>query len=113
MEDYPEGDSDCYFSADSIDVSGITPSSIANSGTVMDIFIWSYYILVSHIYHNMSDRYIRNSSYCSHDLFRVNISSYFCIFLFGAIIFFSIFSIARLGAQPIFYLDFMSDLFHE
>lgn len=32
VEDYPEGDSDCYFSTETIDVSGIAPSSLANSG---------------------------------------------------------------------------------
>jgi hypothetical protein len=32
VEDYPEGDSECYFSTETIDVSGIAPSSLANSG---------------------------------------------------------------------------------
>lgn len=32
VEDYIEGDNDCYFSCDTIDVSGIAPSALANSG---------------------------------------------------------------------------------
>lgn len=37
MEDYPEGDSECYFSTETIDVSGIAPSSLANSGMLYAI----------------------------------------------------------------------------
>lgn len=34
-DDYPEGDNEMYFSADRIDVSGIAPSTLANSGLLM------------------------------------------------------------------------------
>lgn len=34
VEDYPDGDSECYFSTESIDVTGIAPSSLANCGTL-------------------------------------------------------------------------------
>lgn len=37
VEDYPEGDSECYFSTETIDVSGIAPSSLANSGMLHGI----------------------------------------------------------------------------
>lgn len=35
MDDYPEGDSEMYFSIDHIDVAGISPSTLANSGLLM------------------------------------------------------------------------------
>jgi hypothetical protein len=34
-----EGDNDCYFSCDTIDVSGISPSALANSGLLMAAFV--------------------------------------------------------------------------
>ena len=46
VEDYPEGDSDCYFSTETIDVSGIAPSSLANSG--MSHAICSAYTKIVH-----------------------------------------------------------------
>lgn len=39
VEDYLEGDSDMFFNADNIDVSGISPSVLANSGLLMACFI--------------------------------------------------------------------------
>jgi hypothetical protein len=39
LEDYLEGDSDMFFNADNIDVSGISPSVLANSGLLMACFI--------------------------------------------------------------------------
>ena len=38
VEDYPDGDSDMNFHIDSIDVSGIPPSTLTNSGLLMAIF---------------------------------------------------------------------------
>ena len=35
VDDYPEGDNEMYFSTDRIDVSGIAPSTLANSGLLM------------------------------------------------------------------------------
>jgi hypothetical protein len=37
IEDYPEGDSEYYFSTDGIDVTGIAPSSLANCGKYFTI----------------------------------------------------------------------------
>jgi hypothetical protein len=42
VEDYPEGDSECYFSTETIDVSGIAPSSLANSGMSHSILFGEY-----------------------------------------------------------------------
>mmetsp|Transcript_17180 Transcript_17180/g.16507 ORF Transcript_17180/g.16507 Transcript_17180/m.16507 type:complete len:163 (+) Transcript_17180:128-616(+) len=39
VEDFMEGDNDCYFSCDTIDVSGISPSALANSGLLMAAFV--------------------------------------------------------------------------
>ena len=38
VEDYPDGDSDMNFHIDKIDVSGIPPSTLTNSGLLMAIF---------------------------------------------------------------------------
>lgn len=38
-EDYPDGESDMIFSVDEIDVAGIPPSSLANSGLLMAVFM--------------------------------------------------------------------------
>jgi len=38
IEDYPDGDSDMNFHVDSIDISGIPPSTLTNSGLLMAIF---------------------------------------------------------------------------
>ena len=38
IEDYPDGDSDMNFHVDCIDVSGIPPSTLTNSGLLMAIF---------------------------------------------------------------------------
>lgn len=39
VEDYPDGESDMVFSVDEIDVAGIPPSTLANSGLLMAVFI--------------------------------------------------------------------------
>lgn len=39
VDDYPEGESDMTFSASSIDVSGISPSTLANSGLLMAVLM--------------------------------------------------------------------------
>jgi hypothetical protein len=44
VEDYAEGDSEYYFSTDSIDVTGIAPSSLANCGKIFTIVISFYYL---------------------------------------------------------------------
>lgn len=42
VEDYTAGDSDCYFSTDGIDVSGIAPSALANSGVCLCVCVCVY-----------------------------------------------------------------------
>ncbi len=39
VEDYPDGESEMTFHADTIDVSGISPSSLTNSGLLMAVFM--------------------------------------------------------------------------
>ena len=39
VEDYPDGESDMTFSVDSIDVAGIAPSTLANSGLLMAVLM--------------------------------------------------------------------------
>lgn len=39
VEDYPDGESEMVFRADSIDVSGIEPSALTNSGLLMAVFM--------------------------------------------------------------------------
>jgi hypothetical protein len=39
LEDYPDGESDMTFHADTIDVGGIEPSSLTNSGLLMAVFM--------------------------------------------------------------------------
>jgi hypothetical protein len=39
VEDYPEGDSEMFFTVDHIDVSGVSPSALANSGLLMAAFV--------------------------------------------------------------------------
>jgi hypothetical protein len=39
VEDYPDGESDMSFSVDGIDVSGIAPSTLANSGLLMAVLM--------------------------------------------------------------------------
>ena len=39
VDDYPEGESDMTFSTNSIDVSGIAPSTLANSGLLMAVLM--------------------------------------------------------------------------
>ena len=42
VEDYTAGDSDCYFSTDGIDVSGIAPSALANSGVCLCVCVYVF-----------------------------------------------------------------------
>lgn len=39
VEDYPDGESEMSFSVDDVNVSGISPSTLANSGLLMAIFM--------------------------------------------------------------------------
>ena len=39
VEDYPEGESDVYYTCDSIDFSGISPSALTNSGLLIASFM--------------------------------------------------------------------------
>ncbi len=39
VEDYPEGDSDMYFTVDEIDLSDVEPSSLTNSGLLMAVLV--------------------------------------------------------------------------
>ncbi len=39
VEDYPDGESDMNFSVKSIDISGISPSALTNSGLLMAVFV--------------------------------------------------------------------------
>jgi hypothetical protein len=39
MEDYPDGDSEMYFRTATVDLSGVEPSSLTNSGLLMAIFM--------------------------------------------------------------------------
>lgn len=39
VEDYPDGESEMHFETDAIDISGIEPSALANSGLLMAVFM--------------------------------------------------------------------------
>ncbi len=39
MDDYPEGDNEMYFSTERIDVTGVSPSTLANSGLLMVVLV--------------------------------------------------------------------------
>lgn len=39
VEDYPDGESEMFFSTDKINVDGISPSTLANSGLLMALFM--------------------------------------------------------------------------
>lgn len=39
VEDYPDGESDMHFSVESIDINGIPPSTLANSGLLISTFV--------------------------------------------------------------------------
>ena len=39
VEDYPDGESDMHFSVSSIDIDGIPPSTLANSGLLIAAFV--------------------------------------------------------------------------
>lgn len=39
VEDYPEGESDMHFEADCVDISGISPSTLTNSGLLIASFM--------------------------------------------------------------------------